>query len=355
MENYTVKELRDIIKKYGVDIPSGLKKSELIYFFQCLIYAKQNNLLLDIGNKKIGNIKNFIPVYYNFNDNWTHDLINKGWAIVPINDFDSNIYIDKIFAWLESTNSGFNRYNKDTWVKSNLPVNYHGIFRHYIGHQDFMWDIREKCYPIFKKIWQSDDLICSFDGASFLYSEDNKQEYWVHCDQNRYYNGFRCIQGIVNLLDNGPNDGGLLLLQGSQHIYDKYLNKYPLVGHSSQFMIDLNDEDVKNCEPIKICAPAGHIILFDSRIFHCNVKPDKDRLRMCTYVSMQPISGDYDNSFTVKRIKAFEENRMTGHWCYGKGFSVNNKTPHTYGRDHWIPKMKEETIMNDIRKKLIGY
>ncbi len=196
-------------------------------------------------------------------------------------------------------------------------MNYHGIFKNYIGHEEFIWDTREKCFDIFKEIWQTEDLLCSFDGACFLpYKKRNSNKSWLHIDQSRYVGnpngGIQCVQGLVNLRDNGPNDGGLLLLEGSQNYYNGYMNRHPLEGFNAHFNIDLTDPEISTCRPIKICAPKGHILLWDGKMVHCNVPPKNENgLRMCIYVSMQP-SIFCDDKDRKKRITAAGKGRMTG-------------------------------------------
>ena len=96
------------------------------------------------------------------------------------------------------------------------------------------------------------------------------------------------------------------------------------------------------------------MILFDSRTFHCNVKPSGDNYRMCTYVSMQP--REYATPKELQtRIKLYENGRMTGHWCYGHYFKGNPEHPYTRGGINNIPKQIEVARLNDLRSRLVGY
>lgn len=38
--------------------------------------------------------------------------------------------------------------------------------------------------------------------------------------------GFRCVQGLVNLLPNGDNDGGLVVLKGGHKISEEYHKEF---------------------------------------------------------------------------------------------------------------------------------
>lgn len=72
-----------------------------------------------------------------------------------------------------------------------------------------------------------------------------------------------------------------------KNIYDNYLQSLPLDGHASQFFINIEDLLLTDSRPIKICAKAGELVLWDSKMFHYNVIPyNKESVRMCIYVSM---------------------------------------------------------------------
>lgn len=110
-----------------------------------------------------------------------------------------------------------------------------------IPHEKFTWDIR--CEPgvveAFEKVYDTEDLLVSFDAVNFTFPnrkdlQPNKP--WPHQDQDplkpgRVDNviliaqadeskGFRCLQGLVNILPNGPNDGGLIACKGA-HLYSE--------------------------------------------------------------------------------------------------------------------------------------
>jgi hypothetical protein len=114
----------------------------------------------------------------------------------------------------------------------------HGILKHYFGHTEMQWQIRELCAPIFARIWgcQSEDLLCSYDGGCFLPCipkdtlKHSNFKQWIHCDQQRSASHFESVQGIVNFVENGPEDGGLVLVEGSHNIFAEYMAKHPSEG-----------------------------------------------------------------------------------------------------------------------------
>jgi len=312
----------------------------------------------------------------NFNVDWWEHLHKEGWAVVEIENWKAE-FVDRFFDWFEScssesgdsSSSGFKRDDPETWKNKQMPSMIHGILKHYFGHTEFQWQIRELCGPIFSKIWKTpvEDLLCSFDGGCFMpavLKEEllkSKSKQWYHHDTTRDFPGFCCVQGVVNFVENGFEDGGLVLLEGSKHVYNEYMEKHPTYGFVWQ-PCDMSDPLLSNLKHIKICAPAGHLILWDGRMIHCNVAPwsndgnDKGRYRMATYVSMQPrVSAT--TSELEKRKNWYKTGRMTGHWCYGPYLQSNSENPRTYGQSG--PIVKPSTIeiaeLNPLRKSLIGY
>jgi hypothetical protein len=355
LEEMTIPKIKEFAKSKEIKVTT-MKKDLLIQYVCGVLKERENGIETNTKNANMV-MDDLKPVNLKpLKGDWMKHLKEKGWCVVPIPDFDADYFSNKFFDWLEDCCPSFKRNDKNTWKTANLPINLHGIFKHYIGHEEFVWQIREKCKPIFEKIWGTDDLLCSFDGGCFLPPKNGRNSFkqWIHCDQSRFDLDFCCVQGVVNLIDNGEEDGGLVLVDGSQKIFKKYMEKHPSEG-LSWFKVDMNDPLISNLPLIKVCAPAGHIILWDSRVFHCNVSPIGKKARMCTYVSMQPRERA-DKKTLEKRIKLFEEKRMTGHWCYGNWFSVNQKQPRTYGGENKnVPTSQPKPKLNEIRKKMIGY
>jgi hypothetical protein len=50
---------------------------------------------------------------------------------------------------------------------------------------------------------------------------------WPHVDQASTQQGLACAQGIINLSEVGPLDGGLQLLQGSSGLFETFFKENP--------------------------------------------------------------------------------------------------------------------------------
>ena len=92
----------------------------------------------------------------------------------------------------------------------------------YIGHAKFQWELRKLAKPIYEKLWEDNDLKCSFDGVNFSnglqkfpFAPDNVG---LHVDQPPIKKGVWSYQGIMGLTDAGTDGGGFVCVPKS-HIY----------------------------------------------------------------------------------------------------------------------------------------
>jgi len=342
-------------KSNGFASPTHLNKSQLILYIEGqymerLLGISKNDKAKQIIQRNKIQYKQFNP-----DIDWLVHLHEYGWAVAPLENWDTH-FINNFLEFFEKCSPQFKKDDKTTWTKNNLPEHMEsnrGIIKHYIGHEEWVWKIRELCVSIFSKIWNTDQLLSSYDGGCFLLPSPETPTItgWIHHDTPKGFTDFCCVQGVVNFLDNGVNDGGLLLVEGSRDIFDEYMTKYPSSGIIWE-KANIQDPLLIDKQLIKICAPAGHIILFDSRMFHCNIKPTSNNIRMCTYVSMMPRYGATPAEL-IKRINIYENGKMTGHWPYGPGFYENTKNPR-YG-DINKPENIQVAELSNMRKMLIGY
>jgi hypothetical protein len=96
-----------------------------------------------------------------------------------------------------------------------------------VMHENFTWSIRQEPGVVgtFEKVYDTEDLLVSFDGVSMTFPnrKDLKPNTpWAHQDQDPRKPGFRCLQGLVNLLPNGPDDGGLIVCKGGHLLSEDF-------------------------------------------------------------------------------------------------------------------------------------
>lgn len=366
----TVVNIRAWAQTQNIKAPSGLVKAKLIQYIQGVLTERR----LGIPPGKFGQGP-LSDLHYRIADpqlSWLQHLHTHGWAVTPVPNWNP-AFTDHFLAWFAACTPAFLPHDPATWIPANLPVMTHGILKQYYGHTELQWTVRELCAPIFAQIFGCavEDLLCAFDGGCFMPTIFQPLTAafprWIHNDSPRDYTSFTCVQGIVNFVDNGPEDGGLVLVEGSRDIFAEYMARHPSEG-LMWGPSDQTDPLLSGRRLIKICAGPGQIILFDSRMFHCNapaygsvqrsdntdVSP-RYRFRMCHYVSMQPRVGATAKELE-NRCRLYEKGRMTGHWCYGPYFTATSEHPHTFGHTHPVkPPTIEIAPLRPLRRRLIGY
>jgi len=164
-------------------------------------------------------------------DTWYQDLVRDGYCVVKgaIPQERALQYANEMFDWLEGFNLGFDRNDPSTINEKHLPIiNEKGMCLNYAAtHEDWAWKIRSEPGVIdaFEKVYQDKDLIVSFDAVNLTFpnrTDIPANKPWPHQDQDPEKPGFRCLQGLVNLLPNGPKDGGLIVCKGAYHLSKEY-------------------------------------------------------------------------------------------------------------------------------------
>ena len=149
-------------------------------------------------DKYVTNIKNI-----------TNTLNQYGVAIIPniINQQECMAMKQGMWDYLETITTNLpipmKKENSQTWKTfKQLYPKHSMLIQHWsIGHAQFIWDIRtnHKVIEPFEKIWnvEKEDLLVSFDGASFHFPPEttkfgweNPDKSWIHCDQSFLRNGF---------------------------------------------------------------------------------------------------------------------------------------------------------------------
>jgi hypothetical protein len=80
-----------------------------------------------------------------YND-WRDDFFRDGYVVIPgaISQQMAAEYQSEALSWLEGFNLGFDRNDKTTWKKENLPQSWKGgMYLHYsAAHEKYVWDVR---------------------------------------------------------------------------------------------------------------------------------------------------------------------------------------------------------------------
>ena len=254
------------------------------------------------------------------------ELETKGFCVIPdvLSSQEVNDIKQLFYKW-QSTIPNHNKIHNQ--------IDPHGIYKfHNVGHQEHAWAIRTnpKVVDVFKKIWNTDKLVVSFDGSCYISKDCNKQDnIWTHTDQAPNSKGLQCYQGFVALTSN--RERTLVVYEESHLLHEQYFKERNITSSKNWQLI--NEEYLESISTKKkaLEVPAGALVLWDSRTFHQNRygAPGSEE-RIVQYVCYLPkVNKKNSKSQETKRLKYFNELRTTSHWPYP--IRVNSLQPQTYG------------------------
>ncbi|EUC43021.1 hypothetical protein COCMIDRAFT_102016 [Bipolaris oryzae ATCC 44560] len=301
---------------------------------------------------------------------WRDDLARDGYAVIKgaIPQEKALKYADRMFSWLEGFNLGFDRNDLSTAHKDKLPlINEKGMCIHYaVTHEDFAWDVRGEpgVVSAFEKVYDDKDLIVSFDAINFTFpgrTDIAPNKPWPHQDQNPEKAGFRCLQGLVNLLPNGPDDGGLIVCPGGHLLSEEFhaaMKDEPRIpawtpewfGFTENGMKWLAD---KGLTWTKVCADPGDLLVWDSRTPHYNLASKTHQPRFAIYTCYMPVA-DASQEDLIRKKDAYERWVGTTHWPNAMHTGSNVATRDGVEDPHNRFEPVNKPVMNERTFKLTG-
>lgn len=309
--------------------------------------------------------------YYTNIENVISTLDEFGIAIIPnlLDNLETDNMINGMWNTIEHLTSKYeipiSRNDESTWKQfyNLLPLHSMLIQHHSIGHAQFAWDVRQnpKVVNVFSKIWNTNQLLTSFDGISIHLPPEKtgrgfyRGNEWYHIDQKQGCLNKECIQGWVTAYDVNDGDATLAILEKS-HLYyaeffkDKNENIWKLTEDQINWFLS------KGCVKRYITCPKGSLVLWDSRTLHCGKESEKTRkkenFRCVVYVCMMP-KQLANEKIIEKRKKLFNEMRLIGHHpIHVKTFP---KMPRTYGRELQNINPLFKPNLSDLGLSLVGF
>lgn len=290
---------------------------------------------------------------------------------------------DKMWDALEDTSHGeIQRNDETTYSKNVLGAKYGGLIQQYIGHADYIWDIRSnpKVMEIYCKLYKCnpEDLLVSFDGVTIGIAHlapGDKGTYkgvdWLHMDQAPCNSKFQCIQSWVTTNNVRPGDGTLRCLLGSHKYHANFVKAYKLQYRTNDwYKLTPTQVEwyVRRCKDICITCPAGSQVLWDSRTIHSGIQSmplDKHPCKILNprnvvYVCYQPRPppGPLLDHVISWRKEIFNPKnadkylRMTSHWPL-KGRLFTRHSTATMKKQK-KPKTLKPTTMSKLAERIAG-
>ena len=261
--------------------------------------------------------------------NIREEIEEKGYCVVPnvLTDEEHENAYNLFHSWKNTIDNHDYIHN---------AVDPHGIYKHHqVGHTEHAWFIRTRpaIQNVFKDLWQTDELIVSFDGCCYIPKNCSKKDKnWTHSDQAPLTDGFQCIQGFVSLTDN--KERTFVVYEGSHKIHKQYFKDLKIQNNKNWNRIPDNEIDNLSHMRKALHVPAKSLVLWDSRTFHQNRygKPLSEE-RIVQYVCYLPKSHEKNTpKMQEKRMKYFKELRTTSHWP--APIRVNALQPRTFGNEN---------------------
>jgi len=247
-------------------------------------------------------------------DEIIHRLDRDGYVVVPnvLTQEEVAEYRAEFFKWYSET-SGLDEFH--------AIVSGNGIFKfHEVAHQRFAWLARtnDKIIDIFKQVWNTDELVTSFDGCCYYPSEFSKNPTcWIHTDQSSLKVGRHCVQSFVSFTENIERT--IVLYRGSQHLHQDYFNITNTVAEHDWCVLDPRYLDGLDYRQETLHVAPGSLVMWDSRVFHQNTcgPPSCREERLVQYLCYLPRNNPNNTKGeqTLRR-KCYEFRRNTSHWPY---------------------------------------
>tara|TARA_X000000368_G_scaffold226885_1_gene179072 strand:+ start:4323 stop:5201 length:879 start_codon:yes stop_codon:yes gene_type:complete len=242
------------------------------------------------------------------------DLAEKGYTIfknlLSVEEVDE--YKKEFYKWLDIV---------PELKKLHSMINFSGIFKyHQVGNQRFSWLARTnpKIVNIFKELWETDELVTSFDGCCYYTKEyKGKERYWTHTDQSSRKKGVHCYQSFVSLTNNVERT--LQVYEGSNLLHENYFETMNIDDPKDWNIIDI--EYIKQISDSKriLNVNEGDLVVWDSRTFHQNLCGNEEckEERLVQYLCYLPKNNDGNTEREQRyRKRYFQTRRTTSHWPY---------------------------------------
>lgn len=258
-----------------------------------------------------------------------------------------------------------------------------------VGQTKFVWDVRQnpRVVDVFARVLNvaREDLLVSFDGVSLhLPPEVTRRGKFIkaglHTDQRLTDSSSQCIQGLVNMYDTEEGDATFCFLEGSQN-YHSMLKDIAPPGSARDmgmkkdwYMLspsELSALQGYGCQQVRVKAPAGSLVLWDSRTIHCGVQSlprpaERIKKRLAVYVSYLPrsrIAPERRESALAAKQGLFKARRMTSHWAIPRmvrgGFVTFPPKPSGQHVPRGIPVLDPKYVTEDdltpLGRRLAGF
>lgn len=174
-------------------------------------------------------------------------------------------------------------HDRFTLYRPTLPPTGKEIFKTPYKYPGLHLDMDPQMYKEHYDIYVTKQKELSYDRLRDFISENNY-----------LYSGSQPIyQGIINIWDNGYNDGGLHLVPNFHNQFDEWYAKKTFKlppGEESGFHFQILDPvDMEYVHsPLRIPLPAGAMVIWDKRLAHGSMPNNSTNARLMQFVLLRP-------------------------------------------------------------------
>jgi hypothetical protein len=169
------------------------------------------------------------------------------------------------------------------------------------------------------------------------------------------------LQGLVNLLPNGPEDGGLIVCPGGHVLSDEFHKdmadeeRIPAwtpewYGFTEKGMKWLENKGLKW---VKVCAEPGDLLVWDSRTPHYNLSSKTNQPRFAIYTCYMPVEDATQEDLRRKK-DAYERWVGTTHWPNARHTGSNVAKRDGVDDPHNRFEPVNKPVMNERTFRLTG-
>jgi hypothetical protein len=278
---------------------------------------------------------------------WRQYLKTQGYVIVTGTMTQEKITeLKNQFAKdLSAMKTGIDITDATTLRKNNMPgICSIGIIKDNnsgFGHSRAAYLARDAAKPVFETLMEEKDIATSFDGGSVFpnwsidaIKNQKTKGLWLHIDQGTPE--YQAVQGMVSLLPVTAKTGGLVVAPRSHLVTKQLLKANGVMGRGGNYItMDMKSQEIGKIigsDIVMLTAPAGSIILWDSRTVHSNhhaiITPTPDMgpcLRLNIYVCF--MKRRHDEATMEFRNLTIDKQRLCNHWTYIEGNQKKRKGP----------------------------